>query len=70
MPKTKWYSNPYHDEIYQAQKQKDKIDNEIIDSNPEYVNDISLRVYFANMAFCGDLSDVPDRMYRVLPNKK
>jgi len=30
MPKTKWYSNPYHDEIYQAQKQKDEIDNEII----------------------------------------
>lgn len=30
MKKTKWYSNPYHDEIYQAQKQKDEIDNEII----------------------------------------
>jgi hypothetical protein len=41
--------------------------HEIIDSNPEYVNDISLRVYFANMAFCGDLSDVPDRMYHVMP---
>lgn len=26
MPKTKWYSNPYHDEIYQAQKQKEIIE--------------------------------------------
>lgn len=41
--------------------------HKIIDNNPRYRNDISLRVYFANMAFCGDLSDVPDRMYRVLP---
>ena len=30
MPKTKWYSNPYHDEIYKAQKQKEEIDNEIV----------------------------------------
>ena len=30
MTKTKWYSNPYHDEIWEAQKQKDEIDNEII----------------------------------------
>ena len=30
MPKTKWYSNPYHDEIYQKKKKKDEIDNEIV----------------------------------------
>ena len=47
---------PVHNELHK-----------IIDNNTEYRNDISLRVYFANMAFCGDLSDVPDRMYRVLP---
>jgi hypothetical protein len=29
MPKTKWYSNPYQDEVWEAKKQKDKIDNEI-----------------------------------------
>lgn len=44
--------------------------HKIIDSNPEYVNDISLRVYFANMAYNGELSDIPDRIYRVSPNKK
>lgn len=38
--------------------------HEIIDSNPEYVNDISLRVYFANMAWNGELQDIPDRMFR------
>jgi hypothetical protein len=27
--KTKWYSNPYQDEVWEAKKQKDKIDNEI-----------------------------------------
>ena len=41
--------------------------HKIIDSNPEYANDISLRVYFANMAFCGDLCDVPERMFRTNP---
>lgn len=30
MKKTKWYSNPYQNEMLEAQKQKDKIDNEII----------------------------------------
>lgn len=29
MKKTKWYSNPYQNEMLEAQKQKDKIDNEI-----------------------------------------
>ena len=38
--------------------------HEIIDSNPEYVNDISLRVYFANMAFNDELEDIPERMFR------
>lgn len=43
--------------------------HKIIDNNPRYRNDISLRVYFANMAFCGDLSDVPERLYLVSPEK-
>ena len=38
--------------------------HEIIDSNPEYANDISLRVYFANMAWNGELQDIPERMFR------
>jgi phage terminase large subunit GpA-like protein len=29
MKKTKWYSNPYQNEIWEAMKQKDQIDNEI-----------------------------------------
>lgn len=43
--------------------------HKIIDSNPEYVNDISLRVYFANMAWNGELQDIPDRLYRVNPGE-
>jgi len=38
--------------------------HKIIDSNPEYANDISLRVYFANMAWNGELQDIPERMFR------
>lgn len=38
--------------------------HKIIDSNPEYVNDISLRVYFANMAWNGELEDIPECMFR------
>lgn len=30
-------------------------------------NDISTRVYLANMAFNGDLCDVPDRLFSVMP---
>jgi hypothetical protein len=30
MKKTKWYSNPYQNEMLEAQKQKDEIDNEIV----------------------------------------
>jgi len=30
-------------------------------------NDINTRVYLANMAFCGDLCDIPDRIYYVMP---
>lgn len=41
--------------------------HKIIDSNPEYVNDISLRVYFANMAWNGELQDIPERMFRTNP---
>ena len=33
----------------------------------KYLRDISTRVYLANMAYCGDLCDVPDRMYHVMP---
>lgn len=28
--KTKWYSNPYQNEVWEAQKEKDEIDNEIV----------------------------------------
>lgn len=38
--------------------------HKIIDSNPEYVNDISLRVYFANMAWNDELEDIPECMFR------
>ena len=38
--------------------------HKIIDSNPEYANDISLRVYFTNMAWNGELQDIPERMFR------
>ena len=38
--------------------------HKIIDSNPEYANDISLRVYFSNMAWNGELQDIPERMFR------
>lgn len=41
--------------------------HKIIDSNPEYANDISLRVYLANMAYNGDIQDIPDMLYRVKP---
>ena len=41
--------------------------HKIIDSNPEYANDISLRVYFANMAWNGELQDIPERMFRTNP---
>ena len=41
--------------------------HKIIDSNPEYVNDISLRVYFSNMAWNGELQDIPERMFRTNP---
>ena len=39
----------------------------IIDSNPYYRNNISLRVYFANMAYNEELDLIPDRMYRSSP---
>ena len=42
--------------------------HEIVENNPVYRKDISLRVYFANMAFCGDLCDVPERGYQSFPN--
>ncbi len=41
----------------------------IIDSSI-YRNDLTTRVYFANMAYSGDLQDVPDRMYRTNPTTK
>lgn len=41
--------------------------HQLIDNNPVFKKDLTLRVYFANMAFCGDLCDVPDRLYRVNP---
>jgi len=41
--------------------------HQIIDGNKEWKNDMGLRVYFANMAFCGDLCDIPDRMFRTYP---
>ena len=41
--------------------------HKIIDSNPEYANDISLRVYFSNMAWNGELQDIPERMFRTNP---
>lgn len=44
--------------------------HEIIDDNPEYRNDISLRVYFANMAFNSELDLVPDRLFFTYPNLK
>jgi len=42
--------------------------HQIIDGNKEWKNDIGLRVYFANMAFNGDLQDIPQNMYRTYPN--
>lgn len=44
--------------------------HEIIDHDPMYVNDISLRVYFANMAYNDSLCDVPERLYRVMPQTR
>jgi len=40
----------------------------MLDNIPS-LNRIDLRVYMANMAFCGDLCDVPDRLYRVNPDE-
>jgi hypothetical protein len=47
---------PVHNELHK-----------IIDDNQQYRNDISLRVYFANMAWNGDLQDIPERMFRTNP---
>lgn len=44
--------------------------HKIIDDNPKYRNDISLRVYFANMAFNSELDLVPDRLFFTYPNLK
>lgn len=41
--------------------------HEIIDNDPMYVNDISLRVYFANMAWNGELDLIPEGMFRTNP---
>jgi len=42
--------------------------HQIIDGNKEWKNDISLRVYFANMAFNQELDDIPNKMYRIYPD--
>lgn len=41
----------------------------IIDSNPSWRDDLSLRIYFANMAYNGSLQDIPENMYRKDPNE-
>ena len=38
--------------------------HKIIDNNPQYRNDIGLRVYFANMAWNGELDLIPEGMFR------
>ena len=35
----------------------------IVDSTPCFRNNLNTRVYLANMAFCGELDLVPDRLY-------
>ena len=44
---------PVHNELHK-----------IIDNNPQYRNDIGLRVYFANMAWNGELDLIPEGMFR------
>lgn len=41
--------------------------HEIVENNPQYRKDISLRVYFANMAFNGELDLIPERGYQSFP---
>lgn len=48
---------PIHEELHQ-----------IVDNEPQF-NDIQLRTYMANMAFNGELRDIPDRMYRTDPRE-
>jgi len=43
--------------------------HEIIEQEPYFRNNMSTRVYLANMAYCGDLCDVPDRLYFTDPIK-
>jgi len=40
--------------------------HKLIDSTPEYRNNIGLRVYFSNMAYIGELDLIPERMYRTI----
>jgi len=37
--------------------------HELMDNDPYFKRNISTRIYLANMAFNGDLCDVPDRLY-------
>lgn len=41
--------------------------HKIVDTTPKFKKDVSTRVYLANMAFCGDICDIPDRIYYVKP---
>ena len=47
---------PVHEELHK-----------LVDSNPLFKNDISLRVYFSNMAYIGELDLVPQRGYQTFP---
>ena len=42
--------------------------HEIVESNPQYRKDISLRVYFSNMAYNEELDLIPERGYQSFPN--
>lgn len=44
--------------------------HDLMDNDHRYAGNIHTRVYLANMAFCGDLCDVPDRLYFTYPNIK
>lgn len=43
--------------------------HDLMDNDHRYAGNIHTRVYLANMAFCGDLCDIPDRLYRVSPEE-
>jgi len=44
--------------------------HDLMDNDHRFAGNIHTRVYLANMAFCGELDLVPDRIYFTYPNIK